>query len=317
MNWKKLLPIIGIIILAYILWRFDIGKILSVFSTINPSSLALCFLGLPFMLLLFTIQWQMILKRQRIHVSFLCSLKILLIGYFYGLVTGGIGTYLNSLYLKNESKAPLLKCVSNTVTYTTIDLITVLILGTIGGFFLLGQYPQFFIIIVLMLFFFCFLLIYYLRQKTSKHFFERLLQTQLFKFIQQRVEDPLESFYEDLPSFRSLVIPFFFSIFSWIVFYTQLYFIAQLFDIHISYFLFLFMLAMTSSIAILPISIMGLGTRDAVVVALFSLYSIPPENCISFTLFWFTLFILTPSVIGAIITVFEHKKLPLKSEEGT
>jgi hypothetical protein len=34
-------------------------------------------------------------------------------------------------------------------------------------------------------------------------------------------------------------------------------------------------------------------------------------------LFWFTLFILTPSVIGAIITVFEHKKLPLKSEEGT
>lgn len=316
MDWKKLLPFIGIIILIYILWRFDIGKILSVFSIIDSVYLALCFLGLPLMLLIFNFQWQMILKRQRIHVSFIHSLKFLLIGYFYGLITGGIGAYLSSLYLKNESKAPLLKCISNLVTYNTIDYITVLILGTIGGFFLLGRYPHFFVIIILMLFFFCFMLVYYLRQKASKNFFQRLLSTQIFEFIQQHVEDPLESFYEDLPSFRSLTIPFFFSFFSWIVFYTELYFIAQLFDIHIPYITFLFMLAMTSSIAIIPISINGLGTRDAVIVALFSLYLIPPENCISFTLFWFTLFILTPSIIGAIITVFEHKKLPSKKSKN-
>jgi hypothetical protein len=313
MDWKKLLPVIGIVILVYILLRFDIGKILSVFSTLDPLAAALCFLGIPLILLLFNIQWQMVLKRQCIHVSFLYSLKNLLIGYFYGFITpGGFGAYLSALYLKNESKAPLLKCVSNIITYNTIDYLTIFILGAIGGLFFLGQYPYLFILIILLLFFVGFLFVFYLRQKTSKHLFQKLLHTQIFVFIQQYVDDPIESFYEDLPSLRSLVLPFLVSFFSWFVFYTELYFIAQLFNIHIPFIPFIFMLAITSSIAIIPISVYGLGTRDAVIVALFSLYDVPPENSISFTLFWFTLFLITPSIIGAIITVFENKKLPSK-----
>ena len=107
MDWKKLLPIFGVILLIYILWRFNIEKILSVFSTINPLYAALCFLGIPIILFVINIQWQMILKRQCIHVSFTYSLKNLLIGYFYGFITpGGFGAYLRALYLKYESKAP-------------------------------------------------------------------------------------------------------------------------------------------------------------------------------------------------------------------
>jgi uncharacterized membrane protein YbhN (UPF0104 family) len=93
-----------------------------------------------------------------------------------------------------------------------------------------------------------------------------------------------------------------------------LYLIAQLFNIHIPYITFIFILAITSSIAVIPISIYGLGTRDATLVALFSLYNIPPENSISFTLFWFTVFFVTPSIIGAFITILENKKLPSKEQ---
>jgi uncharacterized protein (TIRG00374 family) len=124
------------------------------------------------------------------------------------------------------------------------------------------------------------------------------------------MKDPIESFYEDLPSLKSLLLPFLVSFFSWVVFYTELYFIAQLFNIYIPYITFIFMLAIVSSIAIIPVSIYGLGTRDATLVALFSLYNIPPENSISFSLFWFTIFLITPSIIGAFITILENKKLP-------
>lgn len=311
MDWKKLLPVIGIIILGYILWRFDIGKIIAVFSTVNPLYAALCFLGLPLVFLIFNIQWQMILKRQSIHVSFWYSFKNLFIGYFYGFITpGGLGAYLSALYLRNESKAPLLKCVSNIMTFNIIDYITIFILGAIGGLFLIGQYPYLFVIILLLLIIVSFLFVFYLRQKASKNLFQRLLHTQIFKFIQTYVDDPIESFYDDLPSFRSLVLPFLVSFLSWLVFYTELYFIALLFDIHIPFIILIFMLAITSSIATIPVSIYGLGTRDAVIVALFSLYGVPPENCISFTLFWFTLFLITPSIIGAFVTLSENKKLP-------
>jgi len=318
MDWKKLLPLIGLVLLIYVLWRFDIGKILSVFSSINPFYAALCFLGIPVIFVVINIECQMVFKRQRIHVSFLYSLKNLLIGYFYGFITpGGLGAFLRALYLKHESKAPLPKCLCNLITFNTIDYISIFILGSIGGLFLLGQYPVLYMLILALLFIMIFLFFFFFRQKTSKHLFQKLIQTQLFQIIQQYMQDPMESFYEDLPSFRSLLLPFLFAFFGWIVFYTELYLIALfLFHIHIPYITFVFMLAVTSSLAVIPISVYGLGTRDAIVVALFSVYNVPPENSISFTLFWFTLFFITPSIIGAFITVWENKKLPLIRQEG-
>jgi glycosyltransferase 2 family protein len=315
MDWKKLLPIIGIILFVYILWRFNIEKILSVFSHINPLYAALCFLGIPIIFFVVNFQWQMILKRQCIHVSFIYSLKTLFIGYFYGFITpGGFGAYINALYLKNESKTPLPKCISNIIIFNTIDYITILILGSIGGLFLLGKNPYLFILILVLLFTVSFLFIFFIRQKTSKHLFNKVLHTQIFHFIQHYVKDPIESFYEDLPGFKSLLLPFLVSFFSRFVFYTELYFISQLFNIHIPYITFIFMIAITCSIAVIPISVYGLGTRDATLVALFSIYNIPPENSISFTLFWFTLFLITPSIIGAFVTVLENKKLTSRKQ---
>ena len=316
MDWKKLLPVIGIILLVYILWRFNLEKILSVFSTINPLYAALSFLGIPIILVIVNIEWQMILKRQCIHVSFTYSLKNSFIGYFYGFITpGGFGAYLRALYLKHESKTPLPKCISNIITFNTIDYITLFILGSIGGLFLLGQYPYLFILILILLFTATLLFFFFLRQRTSKHLFQKLLRTQTFQIIQHYMDDSIESFYEDLPSFRSLLLPFLVSFFSWFVFFTELYLVAQLFNIHIPYVTFIFMLAIAATIATVPISIYGLGTRDATLVALLSLYNIPPENSISFTLFWFTVFWITPSIIGAFVTVLESKKLPRKKKQ--
>ncbi len=126
------------------------------------------------------------------------------------------------------------------------------------------------------------------------------------------MDDPMETFYEDLPSFKSLRLPFLISFVGWFVFFSELYLIAQLFDIHVPFLTLFFILAIAATIASIPISIYGLGTRDAALIALLSLYSVSPENCISFTLFWFTVFWVTPSIIGAFITLLEHKKLPAK-----
>jgi uncharacterized protein (TIRG00374 family) len=315
MDWKKLLPIIGIILLAYILWKFNIEKILSVFSTIHPFYAILCFLSMPLFLILVTIEWQLILKQQSIHVSFIYSLKNYLIGYFYGFITpGGFGSFLRALYLKHESKTPLPKCISNIITSNTVDYITLFSFASIGGLLLVGQYPYLFVFILLLLLTVTIAFIFFLRQKSSKRLFQKMLRTQIFQIIQHNMEDPIESFYEDLPSFKSLLLPFLLSFFNWFVFYTELYLIVQLFNIHIPYVTFIFMLAITSTIATIPVSIYGLGTRDATLVALLSLYNVSPENSISFTLFWFTVFLITPSVIGGFIAIMENKKLPSRKK---
>ncbi|MBN1860542.1 MAG: flippase-like domain-containing protein [Candidatus Thermoplasmatota archaeon] len=313
MDWKKILPLAGIAILIYILWKFDIEKILSVFSTLNPLYIILCFLSMPAFLLFLTIEWQLILKRQCIQVSYTYALKNMFIGYFYGFITpGGFGNYLRALYLRDESNAPLPKCISNIITFNTIDTITLFVLSSIGGLFLIGQYPYLVFLSLLCLFTVIVVFAFFLRQKKSKELFSRLLKTQIFQTIQQYITDPIDTFYEDLPTFKDLRLPFLVSIVGWIVFFTELYLIAGLFNIHLPFLTLFFILAIAASIAAIPISLYGLGTRDAALVALLSLYNIPPENCISFTLLWFTIFWVTPSIIGVVITLLEHQRSPVR-----
>jgi len=152
MNLKKLLPIIGIIILLFIIATLDLNEIYVVFSNINPIYSFLCFFAILPVVILTNIQWQILLKKQRIHVSFFYSLKNIFIGYFYGFISpGGIGAYTRSLYLEHESSAPLGKCLSNIIIFNTIDYLSLLLLGAIGAVLLSSIYPNLFVVIIVVI----------------------------------------------------------------------------------------------------------------------------------------------------------------------
>jgi len=239
--------------------------------------------------------------------------KELFIGYFYGFITpGGFGAYLCAIYLKMKARTPLRNASRNIITYNTIDYITIFMLRGNWRVVPSRTIPVSFPAYLLLLFGMSFSLFFYLRQKHQKSLPEASAHTNLRIHYNSMLRILSNRSTKTSPASKSLILPFLVSFLSWVVFYTVLYFIAGLFDIHIPYVTFIFMLAITSSIAIIPISVYGLGTRDAVLVALFSFYDIPPENSISFTLFWFTLFLITPSIIGAFVTVFETRKLPSK-----
>ena len=70
MKFKKLLPIIGIIILIIIISSLDLQKIINIFSKINPVYSVLSFFVVTPLILLANIGWQLLLKKQRIKVSF-------------------------------------------------------------------------------------------------------------------------------------------------------------------------------------------------------------------------------------------------------
>ena len=134
MKFKKLLPIIGIIILILIISSLDLQKIIDIFSKINPIYSIMSFFVVIPLIILANIGWQLLLKKQRIKVSFWYSIKNFFIGYFYGFITpGAFGAYTRSLYLSEESRAPLLKCVSNLIIFNTIEFISLLFVGAIGA----------------------------------------------------------------------------------------------------------------------------------------------------------------------------------------
>ena len=150
MNIKKLLPFIGIIILIYLLTTIDLPKVIDIFSTIPPLFIILSFLALVPILFFLNIEWQILLKKQHIHVSFVNSLKNIFIGYFYGFITpGGFGGYIRAIYLKQDSGAPIPKCLSNIITMNSIDYLSLLFLGAVGAVFLSGYHSGFFLPIII------------------------------------------------------------------------------------------------------------------------------------------------------------------------
>ena len=312
MNLKKLLPIIGIIILMYILSTIDVREIINVFSTINPWYALLSFCSIIPIVLFANYQWQLVLKKHSITVGFWYSLKNIFIGYFYGFITpGGLGAYTRVLYLKGESGETLHKCFVNVLMFNPIDYITLLSLGVIGGFVLSSRFPSILPIFSIVFLIMLFLLVVFIRKETGKTLFKKLLQSKIFNPFKDRLNAHVDALYEDIPTFKDLVFPFFISLVGWIIRFSEFYIISMLFSINVNYIYFILIIAVADVIASLPISVYGLGTREVTLIGLFSIFSVMPANVISLSLFWFVLVWLFPSIIGAGVTILEsrHGKL--------
>lgn len=316
MRFKKFLPLVGFFILVILLFQLDFIQILLIFSDISSLYLFLSFFIFIPLLLLAAVEWKILLKRQKINVSFWYSIKNFFIGYFYGFITpGGIGAYARSLYLSEESGEPLAKCVSNIITFNTIEFLSLLFLGFIGALFLSSLYPYLFVIILFLAIIVIFVYTFFLKTSHSHIFFQKIIKLRLFSGLTKRIQDPLRGFREDVPSFRDVLLPFGLSLLGWLLKYIMLFFIAHFFGISINVFFFILILAVADVIASIPISIYGIGTREVSLITLFSIpqfsseVMVSAEQIVSLSLFWFVIIWLIPSILGAFVTLNETRKM--------
>jgi uncharacterized protein (TIRG00374 family) len=309
MKIKNLLPLIGIIILFYILNNLNFQDIINVFLKINPLFSIISFFAIVPLIIATVIQWKLLLNIQKINVSYLYCLKNIFIGYFYGFITpGGLGAYTRALYLKNESESPLPKCISNILIMNTIDFLALLFLGIIASIILIRWFQYIFIIILFIFSIVIILFFYFLKKDRSIILFKKIIQTRVFKILENKIVVSLNSFYDDIPNFKEILLPFTISTSSWIIKYYEFFLISILFSIKIPILFFFCVMIIADIIASIPISIYGIGTREAMLISMFSIFSITQEKIVSMSLFWFIIIWLTPSIIGAIITIFETKK---------
>ena len=124
------------------------------------------------------------------------------------------------------------------------------------------------------------------------------------------MEAHIDKLYKDIPTIKDLIFPIIITLLGWILMFSELYIISNLFFIDIPYHYFILIIAITNVIALLPITIHGLGTREAALLGLFSIFNVPQENAIGFSFFWFVIFWLFPSIIGSFVTINESRKNP-------
>lgn len=325
MRLKNLLPLIGIIIFVVILFTLDLNEIFRIFASINPLHVFLSFFLVIPLLLLINVEWQLLLKRQKIYVSYWYCIKNSFIGFFFAsVIPGGFGGYTRALYLSDESGTPLLKCFSNLVLLNTIEYVAMLVLGFIAAIFLISVYPYLFVIILGVIFLVIILYIFFFKSDRSRSFFKKMVSSSIFSGLKGRLEGSIDSFYEDLPRFKDVIIPFSLSLLGFSIKNIMLFFVAKLFSIDIPFMYFFLIIAVADVIINIPISIYGFGTREVAWITMFSVTKftngviISPEQIVSFSLFWFVIMWLVPSTIGGFVTLYETRrtKLIIKNTEN-
>lgn len=307
---KKFLPLIGIAIFVYIVYNLDIEKIIVVFLSINPIFI-ICSLTLTIpRLIIRNTAWQIIQKEQKITISFFQSLKIFLIGYFYGSITPGyIGQIMRVPYMKEKTGAPYGKLFVNSLMETIIHTLSLYGMMLIGALLVIGVLPELLYISITWVVLLAIILFYFIKRERGEKLFRLLIQYLIPKKLKTNLYRFVDTFYTDFPEIKKLLLPLILGIFTWIIIFSQEYIIVLALGIDIPYLYFLLLFPIANVVGFIPITFAGLGTRELTAIFLFStLFGVVEEEVFVFTLLGFVITDIFTGFIGFILSLTETKK---------
>ena len=307
---KKFLPLIGIAIFIYIVYNLDIEKIIVVFLSINPIFI-ICSLTLTIpRLIIRNTAWQIIQKEQKITISFFQSLKIFLIGYFYGSITPGyIGQLMRVPYMKEKTGAPYGKLFVNSLMETIIHTLSLYGMMLIGALLVMGVLPELLYISGIWVVLLAIILFYFVKRERGEKLFRLLIQYLIPKKLKTNLYRFVDTFYTDFPEIKKLLLPLILGIFTWIIIFSQEYIIVLALGIDIPYLYFLLLFPIANVVGFIPITFAGLGTRELAAIFLFStLFGVVEEEVFVFTLLGFVITDIFTGFIGFILSLTETKK---------
>ncbi len=311
----RYLPLAGLLLFGYILSSIGIGNIAKALAAVKPFYFVAALLTIPLIILIKGFKWHLIIRAHGLNYSLIDSCSTNLIGAYLGIITPGrIGEIMRVFYLKEKTG-------NFPVSLLTVfidrffDLLTILFFGIIGGF-LLSRWLD--VKIAILSYPVLFVLFFVLIAPMLKAGYAKTVAKPLFDFFTpERYKPQLRSGFNDVNqglktftrSKREIFIVAIVAMFAWIVEVVQAYFLALSLDLAIP-FVFIFAISpFVTLIVLAPISISGLGTREALLIYLLSLLGISADRSVAFSLVAF----LTNYVSYAILGLVLWMKKPLRT----
>ena len=285
MDIKKLLPVIGLLILAAVIYFIGLQNIVAAFLSANPILLLLSFAIIPFIVLFQVWKWKLLLDAQKVKINPVELTKIYLIGFFYGAITPGkIGSFIRITHLSKTSNLSTGKAASSVITDRITDFISVFFIAVFGAvlaasFFsgILFATTLAFLALIAMLWFF-----------SSKGRASALLKRFFNLFVPEKLKDKtseiFHDFYDTMPGKGTILKSQFLSLISWLLIFLHSYVVALAFSINVPVQHVIGFVALASVVSLLPITFNGLGTNEASMIALFSLLGVSASQVFAFSI---------------------------------
>lgn len=295
---KIFLQILGPLIFIYILFRIDYQLLSKEIRLLKWHFLIFAFVLTILEVTVRSFRWRIVLSSLGISISRISCIGLHWLGFFVGNITPGrLGEIIKVYFLKNKGHS-VFRSFFSIVLDRVIDILVLLLFGFfIFLFFLkdIGLYIVVVGIVLLLSVVFIFLLI------NPKSFIHKTFG----KFIRKIFSVDFDSynrftfgkFWQGIRGLKKREVLFFFIylIIGWFLYFYPRYIIAKSLGLNLSFVDIFVISTVVAMVSILPISVAGIGTREAAMIYLFSLFGLNKEVAVLFSLLIFTIHIIVIS----------------------
>ncbi|OGJ57113.1 hypothetical protein A2635_01225 [Candidatus Peribacteria bacterium RIFCSPHIGHO2_01_FULL_51_9] len=263
----RILKIVGVLLFFLILFKLDRDALVEHLYNANLPLILVSFPLLFFIYIAKTFRWHcLVVRGRKVQCTFFDSWKISLIGLFLGQITPGkIGEFGKVAYLK-KAGATTKEALFLVILDRMLDIIIVALLSVIGVGILFGA-----------------------------EWFSLALAVALIPcLVMQHFVPRIRSFL-----FGSMLpISFAWTIVAWVIYFFWAILLARSIGIQTDLLVLSAVFTVAGIISLIPIAPSGLGTRDAILIALLSPYGIPPERAVALAMLMFVSIILSSGLGG-------------------
>jgi len=282
---KKYLFFIGLFLFIFIISKINFFELFANFKKIDLKFLIFALL-MSFPLFFFkSLCWNYLKKRQGINYSLKNSILMNGAGLYFGIITPGrSGEIIRALYLKKDGHS-IGKSLVSLFLDRLSDLIFLLIFTVIGLAIYLSVFHEKIIYSLILIIITTISIFFIIKTPVLKFFGKKLFYLLVPSKLQNSWKINIQEFINDLKIYNSknYLIIFLLTACSWTAYYIQMFILTKGLNINVNFLYLAIVVTITGLITILPISISGIGTRDAALILLFTPLSIPLEKIITFS----------------------------------
>lgn len=310
--WRKLLPLIGIVLLAWVLSHLDLRGMGAAIKRVSVPVLVLSSASFMLNTLIKAARWHGLLRTQGIILPARVTLAAVLSGQFYGQVTlGRVGEFfrVEALLERGVSAGAAL---ASSIFDRVLDLFVVLLVGGVLGALVLGNMQIAAAATVLM--FAAALGLWFILSSLGapdsglvQRVRENLAARPLLWRIAKLVAELAQGIHPMIRP-QSLLRALLWTSIAWFFYYAALFVLADGLGIEVSRVLLTATAAFAALSALLPITVSGLGARELIYVTLLQRYGVPGEVAAVLSLLHLFVMTLSATVFGLLGVLWRQRQ---------
>jgi uncharacterized protein (TIRG00374 family) len=284
----KYLHLIGLILLVLILLKIDLEQVLLYLKNARYQYLLF---GYPFLLLLVylkSIRWNLLMRDQGVRLSLFRTFYVYLWGFYFGAVTPGrIGEASKAIYVHDRFDTLGRSFVSVFVDRAydvAIRFALIFILYPLYSDLFEFKFIGFFILVLLVVIGIVILVKLKSIRNIIARFSKFILPSKYYPSVKNNISGFVSDTVRMITQKKLIMVSALLTVLSFLCYCIIAYAILMSFNIQMDFIYNIFCIVVSGLVVIVPISISGLGVREAVMIYLFGNIGLDKEAAVLFSL---------------------------------